>query len=182
MKVILLVLILSLFLMCRAGEKSVKEEKKYKEVKMVDLKVFSSSFKDGEIIPVKFTCDGENISPAIGWGELPAGVKSLALICDDPDAPSGDFVHWVVYNIPADIDGLKESAEISDIADLGMTNFGRRGYGGPCPPSGYHHYHFKLYALDEMLETESNIDKYKLLKKMEGHILAKGEIVGLYKR
>ncbi len=149
---------------------------------MDNLKVFSSSFKDGEMIPDKFTCDGEDISPAISWGELPAGAKSLALICDDPDAPSGDFVHWVVYNIPADTDGFKENAEISDIADLGITDFGRSGYGGPCPPSGYHHYHFKLYALDEMLESENNIDKYRLLEKMEGHILAKGEIVGLYKR
>ena len=148
---------------------------------MDSLEVFSS-FKDGEMIPDRFTCDGEGISPAISWGKLPAGVKSLALICDDPDASSGDFVHWVVYNIPTDIDGFKENAEISDIVDLGMTDFGRVGYGGPCPPSGIHHYHFKLYALDEMIETEGSIDKYKLLKKMEGHILAEGEIVGLYKR
>jgi Raf kinase inhibitor-like YbhB/YbcL family protein len=182
MKNLLLVLILSLFLMCRAGEKSVEKEKKDEEVKMVGLKVFSSSFEDGEIIPDKFTCDGENISPAISWVELPPEVKSLALICDDPDAPGGDFVHWVVYNIPTNINGFKENAEISEIANLGMTDYGRGGYGGPCPPSGVHHYHFKLYALDEMLETESGIDKYKLLEKMEGHILAKGEIVGLYKR
>jgi len=104
------------------------------------------------------------------------------LICDDPDAPSGDFVHWVVFNIPADIDGFKENAEISDIADLGITDYGRPGYKGPCPPSGFHHYHFKVYALDEMLDAESNIDKYRLLEKMEGHILAKGELIGLYKR
>lgn len=149
---------------------------------MDSLKVASPSFKDGEMVPDKFTCDGENISPAISWVELPPGVKSLALICDDPDAPSGDFVHWVVYNIPADIDGFKENAEISDIADLGMTDFGRRGYGGPCPPSGVHHYHFKVYALNEMIKTEKALDKYDLLDRMEGYILAKGEIVGLYKR
>jgi Raf kinase inhibitor-like YbhB/YbcL family protein len=146
------------------------------------LKVTSPSFKDGEMLPDKFTCDGENISPAINWRELPMGVKSLALICDDPDAPSGDFVHWVVYNIPADIDGFKENAEISDIADLGVTDYGRGGYGGPCPPSGVHHYHFKVYALNEMIETEKALDKYDLLDRMEGHILANGEIVGLYKR
>jgi Raf kinase inhibitor-like YbhB/YbcL family protein len=149
---------------------------------MDNLKVFSSSFKDGEMIPVKFTCDGENISPEIRWEEVPDDAKSLALICDDPDAPSGDFVHWVVFNIPADKDGLEENADMSDIADLGMTDFGRPGYGGPCPPSGSHHYHFKLYALDEILRIEDTIDKYGLLEKMEGHILANGEIVGLYKR
>jgi Raf kinase inhibitor-like YbhB/YbcL family protein len=149
---------------------------------MDNLKVFSSSFKGGETIPDRFTCDGENISPAISWGELPEGVKSLALICDDPDATGGDFVHWVVYNIPADIDGFKENAEIPDIADLGMTDYGLRGYKGPCPPSGSHHYYFKVYALDVMLEADRNIDKYDLLDKMEGHILAKGEIVGVYKR
>jgi Raf kinase inhibitor-like YbhB/YbcL family protein len=146
------------------------------------LKVTSPSFKDGEMLPDKFTCDGENISPAINWRELPMGVKSLALICDDPDAPSGDFVHWVVYNIPANIEGFKENAEISDIADLGVTDYGRGGYGGPCPPSGVHHYHFKVYALNEMIETEKALDKYDLLDRMEGHILANGEIVGLYKR
>jgi Raf kinase inhibitor-like YbhB/YbcL family protein len=149
---------------------------------MIELKVFSSSFENGGIIPAKFTCDGENISPDINWEGVPKGSKSLALICDDPDAPSGDFVHWVVFNIPADIDGFEENAEISNIADLGITDYGHPGYGGPCPPSGFHHYHFKVYALDEILSAESNIDKYELLKEMEGHILAKGELVGLYKR
>ncbi len=149
---------------------------------MDNLKVFSSSFKDGKMIPDKFTCDGEDISPQISWEGLPEGVKSLALICDDPDAPSGDFVHWVVFNIPPELDGFEENAEMSEIADLGMTDYGRPGYGGPCPPSGFHHYHFKVYALDEMLKTEGTVDKYDLLDKMEGHILAKGEIVGLYKR
>lgn len=149
---------------------------------MDSLKVTSPSFREGEMIPGKFTCDGENISPEIRWEGLPEGTKSLALICDDPDAPSGDFVHWVVFNIPAKIDGFDENAEISEIADLGMTDYGRKGYGGPCPPSGTHHYHFKVYALDEMIETEKDLDKYDLLDKMEGHVMAKGEIVGLYKR
>jgi Raf kinase inhibitor-like YbhB/YbcL family protein len=149
---------------------------------MDKLRVFSSSFKDGRLIPDKFTCDGEDISPEINWEGLPEGVKSFALICDDPDAPSGDFVHWVVFNIPADKDGLEENAKVSDIAKLGMTDFGRPGYGGPCPPSGSHHYHFKVYALDKVLDAEETVDKYQLLEKMEGHILAKGEIVGVYKR
>jgi Raf kinase inhibitor-like YbhB/YbcL family protein len=149
---------------------------------MVDLNVFSPSFENGGLMPAKFTCDGENISPEINWGGIPPEVKSLSLICDDPDAPSGDFVHWVVFNIPAGINGFEENAAVREIADLGSTDFGRPGYGGPCPPSGTHHYHFKVYALDEMLETDRNIDKYDLLDKMEGHILAKGELIGLYKR
>jgi len=149
---------------------------------MDNLKVSSPSFKDGEFIPKKFTCDGEDISPEIIWEGIPEGAKSFALICDDPDAPSGDFVHWVVFNIPSDKSVLEENAEVSDIADLGMTDFGRAGYGGPCPPSGIHHYHFKVYALREVLDVSGTIDKYQLLEKMEGHILAKGEIAGLYKR
>ena len=149
---------------------------------MDSLKVTSPSFKEGEMIPGKFTCDGENISPEIRWKDFPEGTKSFALICDDPDAPSGDFVHWVVYNVPSKIDGFGENAEIREIADLGMTDYGRVGYGGPCPPSGTHHYHFKVYALDKMIETEKDLDKYDLLDRMEGHVLAKGEIVGLYKR
>jgi Raf kinase inhibitor-like YbhB/YbcL family protein len=149
---------------------------------MVDLKAVSPSFENGGLMPAKFTCDGENISPEISWEGVPGNVKSLSLICDDPDAPSGDFVHWVVFNIPVEVNGFKENARVSEIADLGSTDFGRPGYGGPCPPSGTHHYHFKVYALDEMLEIDKNIDKYDLLDKMEGHILAKGELVGLYKR
>jgi Raf kinase inhibitor-like YbhB/YbcL family protein len=149
---------------------------------MVDLKVSSPSFENGGLIPAKFTCDGENFSPEINWEGVPENAQSLSLICDDPDAPSGDFVHWVVFNIPVEVNGFKENARVSEIADLGSTDFGRPGYGGPCPPSGTHHYHFKVYALDEMLEIDKNIDKYDLLDKMEGHILAKGELVGLYRR
>ena len=149
---------------------------------MIELKVFSSSFENGGVIPAKFTCDGENISPDINWEGVPEGTKSLALICDDPDAPSGDFVHWVVFNISVDTNGFEENADLSSIADLGTTDGRGSGYVSPCPPSGFHHYHFKVYALDEMVKTEGNIDKYELLDKMEGHILAKGELVGLYRR
>ena len=149
---------------------------------MNKFKVFSPSFRDGEMIPDKFTCEGEDISPEIKWEEIPEGAKSLALICDDPDAPGGDFVHWIVFNIPVDKDGLEENAKVNDIADLGKTDSGRPGYGGPCPPSGIHHYHFKVYALDQVIDAGKTIDKYLLLEKMEGHILAQGEIVGLYKR
>lgn len=154
---------------------------------MDDLRIFSSSFDDGEIIPDKFTCNGENVSPEISWEGLPEGVKSLVLICDDPDAPSGDFVHWIIFNMPPELNGLPEAIEAKDIINIGalqgITSYGRRGYNGPCPPPGSsHHYHFKLYALDEMLETEVAVDKNDLLGKMENHILAKGEIVGLFRR
>ena len=154
---------------------------------MSELKIFSSSFGNGEMIPKKYTCEGEDVSPEIRWKELPEEVKSLALICDDPDAPGGDFVHWVIFNIPPEIDSLPEGLAPKDTLDFGaiqgMTDFGRVGYGGPCPPRGpVHHYHFKLYGLDTMLKVEKNTTKDELLKKMEGHILIKGEIVGLFKR
>ena len=154
---------------------------------MDNLKIISSSFENGEMIPGKYTCEGENVSPMISWSELPEGVKSLALICDDPDAPGGDFVHWVIFNIPPKLHGLPEAIAAKDILNIGalqgVTDYGRSGYRGPCPPPGLaHHYHFKLYGLDIMLEAEENITKYELLEKMEGHILATGEIVGLFKR
>jgi Raf kinase inhibitor-like YbhB/YbcL family protein len=146
------------------------------------LKVSSPSFQEGGMMPSKFTCDGRNVSPSISWEGVPEDAKSLALVCDDPDAPSGDFVHWVVFNIPAGTVRFEENAAVGDIAALGMTDYGIMGYKGPCPPSGIHHYHFKVYALDLMLEADNDMDKYGLLDKMEGHILAKGELVGLYKR
>lgn len=188
MRVLLFVLISSIFfLYCACGKSEKKEKKENKEVKMYELKIFSSSFKNGEMVPSKYTCEGEDISPQIGWGELPVEVKSLALVCDDPDAPGGDFVHWVIFNIPNETDSLPEGLAPRDTLDFGaiqgMTDFGSVGYGGPCPPRGsVHHYHFKLYGLDKMLEADKNITKDELLKKMEAHIVAKGEIVGLFKR
>ena len=154
---------------------------------MNNLKIFSSSFENGELIPGKYTCEGENVSPEICWEGLPEEVNSIALICDDPDAPSGDFVHWVVFNIPPKLNGLPEAISTENITNIGalqgVTGYGRKGYNGPCPPAGLaHHYHFRLYALDETLKAEETLTKYELLKRMEGHILATGEIVGLFKR
>ncbi len=154
---------------------------------MDNLIILSSSFENEGSIPGRYTCEGEDISPEIRWQDIPGGVKSLALICDDPDAPGGDFVHWVVFNIPPESNGLPEAVTVSDIQNIGaisgVTHYGRSGYGGPCPPRGStHHYHFKLYGLDIILEEEENMTKYNLLKKMEGHIIAKGEIVGLFER
>lgn len=187
MKFILMFFIFSLFtLNCGTGKSNNNKEQK-REVKMAELKISSSAFENNDTIPKKYTCDGEDISPPITWGGVTGEIKSLVLICDDPDAPMGTWVHWVVYNIPPQTEGFSEGVESIDTLDSGaiqgMTDFGRVGYGGPCPPSGpVHHYHFKLYGLDKMLEAEEKINKEQLLKKMEGHIVAKGELIGLCKR
>lgn len=130
------------------------------------------------MIPVKYTCSGENINPEISISGIPAETKSLALIMDDPDAPSGDFVHWVMWNILTD----GKISENSAPGVQGVNDFGENKYGGPCPPSGTHHYHFKIYALDTKLELPAETDKQGLLKAMEGHVLASGELVGLFKK
>ena len=153
---------------------------------MADIRVSSPAFENEAMIPAKYTCDGRDISPPLSWEGLPQGAKSIALISDDPDAPVGTWVHWVIWNIPADKTGLPESMpkdrELPDKTRQGTTDFKRIGYGGPCPPGGVHRYYFKLYALDAMLELEAGATKAQLLKAMEGHILAKGELMGKYTR
>lgn len=152
------------------------------------LELKSSAFGPDQMIPRKYTCEGEDVSPALLWEGAPAGTKSFALICDDPDAPMGTWVHWVLYDLPADAKGLEEgvakSEKLQSGAKQGKTNFGSVGYGGPCPPPGHgtHHYHFKLYALDAALDLQPGAAKNKLLQAMKGHILAETELVGLYKR
>ena len=142
------------------------------------LTVTSTAFNEGEAIPVKYTCKGENVSPEISVEGIPENAKSLALIMDDPDAPGGDFVHWVMWNIPVD----KTIAENTAPGVQGMNGRGDNKYTGPCPPSGTHHYHFKLYALDGVLELPESTDKQGLIKAMEGHILASGELIGTFKK
>lgn len=152
----------------------------------MEIKIESSAFKEGEMIPSKYTCDGENISPEIKWSGVPAGVKSFALINDDPDAPAGDWVHWIIYNIPGDAAGLKENIPpvkiFSNGAIHGINDFRKLGYGGPCPPSGTHRYYFKLYALDALLRPEPGMTKKDLLAAMQKHIIAEGRLMGKYKR
>jgi len=153
------------------------------------LSITSSAFEPGASIPAKYTCQGGDLSPALAWSGAPQGTQSFALIVDDPDAPMGTWVHWVVYNLPADAGGLNEGASYANAkaydlpqgAVQGRTSFGREDYGGPCPPSGEHRYFFKLYALDGKIE-QAGLDKEALLKAMEGHILSQGELVGLYKK
>jgi len=177
-----LFLIPIMFLNCA----SISEEKTIK-MEVIKMKVKSSAFKEGENIPIKYTCDGKDISPEISWEDVPDSVESLALICDDPDAPMKTFVHWVIYNIPPRVNKLEEGTRpiwgLPIGAIQGINDFGNTGYGGPCPPRGpAHHYHFKLYGLNTKLDAERGISKKELLKKMEGHIIAKGELVGIYKR
>jgi Raf kinase inhibitor-like YbhB/YbcL family protein len=147
----------------------------------------SSAVESGGRIPQTYTCDGRDVSPPLRWDKTPQGTKSFALICDDPDAPMGTWVHWVIYNIPAETDRLPEavpSAERLDNGALqGSNDFGRTGYGGPCPPRGKpHRYFFRLYALDGQLSGAAGLTKKALLNQMQGHILETSEFYGLYGR
>ena len=151
------------------------------------ITISSDAFEYGGNIPSRFTCDGENISPKLEWSQPPTGTESLALISDDPDAPGGMWVHWVIFNIPPDktglVEGVPKSEVLSDGSVQGMTDFGRVGYGGPCPPPGRpHRYFFKIYALYSTLDLSAGATKEDVESAMQGHILAKGELMGLYGR
>jgi Raf kinase inhibitor-like YbhB/YbcL family protein len=155
------------------------------EVNM-SLGLTSPAFQQGSPIPVAYSCRGRDVSPALNWGESPAGTKSLALIMDDPDAPMGTWVHWVIYNIPASARGLPEAVpagpQLKDGSLQGKNSGGQNGYNGPCPPSGTHRYFFKLYALDTALSLSSGANKDQLLKAMQGHILAQAELMGTFSK
>jgi hypothetical protein len=155
------------------------------------LIIRSSAFSDQARIPKRFTGDGEDVSPELSWSGVPAGAKELALICDDPDAPTPEpWVHWVIYKIPTTATGLRENVpktgSISEPpgAMQGVNSWNAIGYRGPAPPRGHgvHHYHFKLYVVDTALNMPAGVDKKKLLSAMQGHIVAQGELVGTYER
>ncbi len=151
------------------------------------MKITSTAFAEGGSIPARYTCDGEDISPPLRWDSVPDGTKSIALICDDPDAPGRTFVHWVLYNLPPDTRELPENVTrepaLSNGTRQGRTDFGRIGYGGPCPPGGTHRYYFKIYALDAEIDpNRSGLTKSDVLKAMKGHILAEGQLMGKYTR
>ena len=152
----------------------------------MELKITSTAFSEGSMIPKRHTCDGEDVSPPLAWTGVPDGTKSLAIICDDPDAPMGTWVHWVLFNIPAGIKDLPANISPKSViesgAKHGKNDFRKLGYGGPCPPGGTHRYYFKLYALDTEINLDSGITKVQLLKAMEGHILAEGQLMGRYRR
>jgi Raf kinase inhibitor-like YbhB/YbcL family protein len=149
------------------------------------INLSSSAFTAGLPIPVDYSCKGRDISPELRWTEPLRNTQSFALIMDDPDAPAGTWVHWVIYNIPATARGLPEAvptdAQLADGSIQGMTSSGSAGYHGPCPPSGTHRYFFKLYALDTMLSLPS-ADKDKLLRAIENHILDQAELMGTFSK
>jgi Raf kinase inhibitor-like YbhB/YbcL family protein len=142
----------------------------------------SSAFANGEEIPTKYSCDGEDVSPPLQWGEPPEGTQTLALIVDDPDAPVGVWDHWLLFNLPADLRALPEQAGPPPGSVGGKNSWGRTGYGGPCPPRGTHRYFFKLHALDTTLDLPAGAGKAQLFQAMEGHILAQAELMGTYVR
>lgn len=154
------------------------------------MKIESPAFSSNGDIPKRYTCDGSDTSPPLSWSDIPAGAKSLALIVDDPDAPDPQaprmtWVHWVLYNLPPEAGGLPEGIAPEALpagARQGINDWKRAGYGGPCPPIGEHRYFHKLYALDTVLPDLDQPDKARLERAMQGHILAKAEWVGVYRR
>lgn len=156
------------------------------ETDVETLQVRSPAFEAGGVIPQKYACNGENISPPLAWEPGPQGTRSIALIVDDPDAPRGTFVHWVLYDLPANTQELPENMPrdkaLPDGAKQGVNSVDSIGYTGPCPPSGTHRYFFKVYALDAMTNLPPGRSKADLLQTLEGHILAQGQIMGTYRK
>ena len=151
------------------------------------LQIASTAFSAGETIPKKFTCDGPDVSPKLNWNEPPAKTQSFALTMDDPDAPMGTWVHWVLFDLPAEtrelVEGVAKQDQLANGARHGRNDFGKIGYGGPCPPPGNpHRYFFKLYALDAKLNLKAGATKTEVERAMKGHILAQAELVGRYGR
>ncbi len=151
------------------------------------LHISSPAFSAGESIPKKFTCDGPDVSPQLKWNDPAANTRSIALIMDDPDAPVGTWVHWVLYDLPANTrelpEGIAKQEQLSSGAQQGRNDFGKIGYGGPCPPPGKpHRYFFKLYALDTKLNLKAGASKADVERAMNGHILAQAELIGRYGR
>jgi len=145
------------------------------------MKIISPAFGNNQFIPSRYTCDGEDISPPLEIGDVPKEAKSLVLIVDDPDAPGGTFLHWLVFNIKPTVSLIKEN-EIPQGGVQGLNNFGKENYGGPCPPFGIHRYFFKIYALDKKLNLEPGSSLKAVEKEMKGHILDQAQLIGLYKK
>jgi Raf kinase inhibitor-like YbhB/YbcL family protein len=180
-----IVSLLLLGLIASAGLRA--EESKAKKGGNMPITIKSSAFAPGAAIPAKFTGDGANVSPPLTWNGVPPGAKSLALICDDPDAPAGTWVHWVLYGLPATASDLPEkvpaSETLSNNAKQGMNDFKKIGYGGPAPPPGKpHRYYFTLYALDVELALKAGETKQELLHAMKEHVLGEGQLMGTYQR
>lgn len=183
---ILLLLAQPVLAACQAGEDEQDRLQAAEEEGNMTITITSPAFSEGSSIPTKYTCDGNDSSPELKWTGIPAEANSLALIVDDPDAPRGTWVHWIVYNMPASTSGLPENVTEGEPVPGGGTqgnsSWRRPGYGGPCPPSGTHRYFFKLYALDGPLNLPQGATKMAVLRAMEGHILAEGQLMGTYQR
>jgi Raf kinase inhibitor-like YbhB/YbcL family protein len=156
--------------------------------KTVNILITSDAFLEGEVIPTKYTCDGDDLSPHLTWSDIPPNTKSLALICEDPDAPSGMFTHWILFDIPPTVielpEGVSAAERLANGAVQGQNDFKRIGYGGPCPPSSDspHRYYFRLYALDTELHLQAGARREDVVPAMVGHVLATGHLMGTYKR
>jgi Raf kinase inhibitor-like YbhB/YbcL family protein len=165
---------------------SIMETATTEEDEAMAIQITSTAFKEGEPIPSLYTCDSDNVSPPLAWSGVPEEAKSLVLISDDPDAPGRVWTHWVIYNLPPTVtelpEGVPAAEDIEGGGKHGKTDFGRFGYGGPCPPSGTHRYFFTLYALDTELQMVFGPIKNDVMKAMEGHILEEGQLMGTYQR
>jgi Raf kinase inhibitor-like YbhB/YbcL family protein len=152
----------------------------------VSISIRSPAFAQGAMVPSRYTCDGADLSPPLDWDAPPAGTASLALIVEDPDAPGGTWSHWVVYDLPPHSRSLPEAVPaegfLENNARQGINDFHKIGYGGPCPPGGTHRYYFRLYALDIRLDSPPGLSREKLLKAIQGHVLAEGDLMGKYRR
>jgi hypothetical protein len=180
-KVVSILCAFSIFLLIQTpGHSEKKEDKK------MTLEITSPAFSEGGKIPKKYTCDGEDISPPLRLDNVPEETKSLALLCDDPDAPVGTWVHWVLYDLPPDTRELPENIppdkELKKGGVHGNNSWKRLGYGGPCPPSGTHRYFFKFYALDKKLDLKPGATAKQVQEAMKGHVLAEGKLMGKYAR
>ncbi len=174
----------SILTLCIALMSSGEGQAAVKGGKKMELK--SAAFSQGGAIPPKFTCDGQDVSPALSWSAGPTGTQSFALIAEDPDAPMGTWTHWVIWNIPASERALPEKMsadkQLANGAVQGTSSFKKIGYGGPCPPGGTHRYFFKLFALDKKLSLNPGARKEEVLKEIKGHVLGEAQLMGTYTR
>jgi hypothetical protein len=183
----LLALTLLLLISPAKSVKSEAEGESLMAAGVTTINITSSAFSDEGTIPKKYTCDGQDVSPPLTWSGAPAWAQSFALIADDPDAPVGTWVHWVLYDLPANTNELAENVakqrQLPNGARQGCNDFRKVGYGGPCPPPGKpHRYYFKLYALDKKLDLKLGATKAEVESAMQGHILARGELMGRFAR
>jgi len=177
------ILFFLIFSSCKKEGK--KEERIITEKKIERIEVKSEAFNNGEFIPKKYTCDGEDISPPLEWSKV-EGAKSYVIVVDDPDAPFKRWIHWIVFNIPEGINSLPEGVSKDYLdkigAKLGLNDFGKLEYGGPCPPGGVHRYYFKVFALNRKIDANEGIEEKKLMSLIDSYIIGKGKILGRYKR